>query len=183
MNIFFRILLAIYAFFLTIISAILMLIPFRNEILDRIYYLALHILESKYLTLIFLLVSFLFFVLSLCFLLSGFKSNKDKKAVSKYTNIGEIKISLNSIENIALNTSRRVNGVRETKATITKSEDNVSITLKAIVLPDVNIPALSEELQVKIKEAVEETSGIKVDSVRIIVESIYSGSLIKARVE
>ena len=40
------------------------------------------------------------------FLLSGVKSEKDKKSVSKYNNVGEIRISLSAIESIALNASK-----------------------------------------------------------------------------
>ena len=116
------------------------------------------------------------------FLLSGVRSNKDKKAVSKHTNIGEIRISLNSIENIALTTSRRINGVRDTKAFVKRQEDTVSITIRTMVLPDIVIPAVSEEIQDRVKRAVEENAGIEVKNVKVQVEGIYSGNAaVKAR--
>jgi hypothetical protein len=158
MNIFFRILLAVYAFCLTIISGVIMLIPFKKDILDRIYFSLSDILENSYSTFAMLFITFIFLGLSLTFLLSGFRNDKDKKAVSKHTSIGEIKISLSSIESIALTASKRLNGVKDTKASIIKHDDAVSIILKLIVMADINIPALSEDIQVKVKKAVEETS-------------------------
>ena len=116
------------------------------------------------------------------FLLSGFKPEGDKKAITKYNKNGDIRITLNSIENIALATSRKLNGIRDSKAFVTKVGEGVSITVKAIVLPDINIPLLSEDMQQKVKSAVEDCTGVQVDSVRVLVESIFTGYK-SARVE
>ena len=94
---------------------------------------------------------------------------------------GEIRISLNTIENIALSASRRLNGVKETKTYVSKIGEDVSIYIKAVVLSDIHIPTLSEELQSKVKKAVEETSGINVTDVKVSVENIFTGY--KSRVE
>jgi len=184
MNIFFRILLAIYAFFLAIASAASMVVIARPEILDTIYtYLSDQLLEDRTTSIVLFVVAFIFFILSLTFLLSGFRSNKDKKAVSKHTNIGEIQISLNTIENIALAASKRLNGVKDTKAHVFKQDDNVSITVNVLVLPETNIPALSEDIQARVKKQVEESSGVNVNEVKVIVENVYSGAVYKPRVE
>ncbi len=186
MNIFFRILLAFYAFCLAVISAISMLITIKTDIFEIIYrYLDEYVLSSSSPgpRIAMFLISLLFFILSLMFLLSGVRSNKDKKAVSKHTNIGEVRISLNSIENIALNASRKANGVRDTKAFVKKVEDTVSIILKLVVLPDLSIPAISEDVQMRVKKSVEESSGINVRDVKVVVDSIYSGITNKSRVE
>lgn len=186
MNIFFRIVLAIYAFCLAVISAVTMLITIRTDIFEVIYeYLDESVFSysgpgPRIATFI---IALLFFILSLMFLLSGVKSNKDKKAVSKHTNIGEVRISLNSIENIALNASRKVNGVRDTRAFVKKIEEDVAVSIKLVVMPDINIPAVSEDVQERVKRSVEESSGINVKEVKVIIESIFSGAVNKARVE
>ncbi|NJD03553.1 MAG: alkaline shock response membrane anchor protein AmaP [Ruminiclostridium sp.] len=186
MNIFFRVLLAFYAFCLAVISAIIMLITVKTDFFEIIYrnlddYVFLN--DSPGPRIAMFLIGLLFFVLSLMFLLSGVKSNKDKKAVSKHTNIGEVRISLNSIENIALNASRKVNGVKESKAYVKRLEDSVAINVKMVVMPEMNIPAISGDVQERVKKSVEESSGIDVKEVKIIVDSIYSGALSKTRVE
>ncbi len=182
MNIFFRVLLTIYAFCLAIISFVAVSVTVKTNLLTKIYnYLSEDLLENDFYRVLLFLIAVVFLGLSIVFLFSGFRSNKDKKAVSKYTNIGEIKISINSIENIALTASRRLSGIRDSKAYVTRAEDGVSITIKAIVLSDINIPALSEDIQVKVKNLVEETAGIKVADVKVMVENIYTGY--KSRVE
>lgn len=182
MNILFRILLTVYAFCLTIISVIAMLVTFKPVLFDNIsFYLSENVLQNYGPKIIMFSIAFIFFVLSLVFLLSGFKSGKDKKAVSKYTNIGEIKISLNSIENIALTASRKLMGVKETRAYVTKLDDSIMVLIKAVVLPDINIPSLSEDIQTRVKSSIEESSGIKVNEVKVLIENIYTGY--KSRVE
>lgn len=179
MNIFFRILLTIYAFCLALISAAVMLITIRTDYFASIT----GFLQSEIFTdsvqgprIAVFIAAFVFFILSLAFLFSGVRTNKDKKAVSKHTNIGEIRISLNSIENIALTASRRVNGVRDTKAYVKRIEDTVDITVRIVVMPDTGIPAISMEIQDRVKRTVEENAGIAVESVKVLVDSIYSGN-------
>ncbi|EPR13216.1 alkaline shock response membrane anchor protein AmaP [Ruminiclostridium papyrosolvens] len=183
MNIILRVLLAVYAFFLTIASMFAMLVTIKSDILSEAYtYLYNDVLAYRNPSILMFIVSSIFFCLSLTFLLSGFKPEGDKKAITKYNKNGDIRITLNSIENIALATSRKLNGIRDSKAFVTKVGEGVSITVKAIVLPDINIPLLSEDMQQKVKSAVEDCTGVQVDSVRVLVESIFTGYK-SARVE
>ena len=176
--------LAVYSFFLAIISAVFIFITFESRILDSIYdYLSGNVLKVGYARLIMMLVSLLFFVISVIFMLSVFKTGKDKKSVNKQTEIGEISISLVSIENIALSTSRRLSGVSSTKANVSKQDDGVLITVKMVVFPEVNIPALSEHMQHEVKSSVEDTAGVKVNAVRVVVENINENEGYKPRVE
>lgn len=184
MSIFSRVLLTIYAFCLAIISVIAMLINIKPEIFDSIYsFIAYDVLGKTKASIAMFIVAFIFFTLSITFLLSGLKSDKDKKAVSKHTNIGEIKISLNTIENIALGASRRSNGIKDTKASVEKHDDSVKIAIRAVVMPDINIPAISEDIQNKVKKSVEESSGISVSGVNVIVDDIHSVTTYRPRVE
>ena len=186
MNIFFRILLAIYAFCLAVVSALAMYITIWPKAFVGISdYLAENIFTvgATGIRIAVFTIALIFFALSLMFLLSGIKSNKDKKAVSKHTNIGEIKISINSIENIALNASKKAGGIKESKTLVKKAEDGVDIDVRVVVMPDLSIPAISEDVQSRVKKSVEDASGISVKHVKVIVESIYSGATSKARVE
>lgn len=184
MNIFFRVLLAIYAFCLMVLSAFMMVVTVKSTYLEIIYnYFRSDVLQNRGSAVIAFIIAFIFFVLSLVFLLSGLKSNRDKKAVSKYTNIGEVRISLNTIESIALATSKRISGVKETKANVLKAEEGVSIAISIVVLPEINIPELSASMQERVKKAVEEISGVSVSDVKVVVENIYTGAAVKSRVE
>ena len=100
MNIFFRVLLAFYAFCLAVVSALGMYVAIDPSVFVNISGAISDIISSESVTvfrIIVFIIALIFFALSITFLLSGVKSNKDKKAVSKHTNIGEIRISLISI--------------------------------------------------------------------------------------
>ena len=182
MNIIFRTILAIYAFCLTVVSVILMAMTLNHDLFSSTTeYITEFVLPNKASNILMFIVELIFFALSIIFLFSGVKSEREKKSISKANNIGEIRISLNTIENIALSASRKLSGVKETKAYVNKIGEDVSIFIKAVVLADIHIPTLSEELQSKVKKAVEETSGINVTDVKVSVENVYTGY--KSRVE
>lgn len=181
MNIFFRILLTVYAICLTVIAMIVMVISVRPAVFDAITNYLNNVLAYPYTNFIMFVIAFIFLALSLIFLLSGIKKYKDKKAVSKFSSIGEIKISLDTIENIALAVSRNINGIREAKTYSVKKNGSVSVELKIVVLSDVNIPVVSEDLQKKVKQSVEKSTGIEVGDVLVTVENVYTGY--RSRVE
>jgi len=183
MNIYSRILLAVYAIFVLILSAFTMSVVIWPGVFASVAsYIDENLLSSRNISLVLFLIAFVFLILSIIFLTSGIKI-KDKKVVSKHTKIGEIKISLDTIENIALTASRKLSGVKEAKVEVKKplESDNVSIEIKTVVMPDINIPALSEDMQEKVKRTVESSTGITVDNVQVIVENIFTGY--RARVE
>jgi uncharacterized alkaline shock family protein YloU len=182
MNIIFRILLAFYAFCLTVISIIAMIITLNPRVFQKTTDFVMEsILPNRVSSILMFIIEVIFFGLSLMFLLSGVRSEKNKKSISKYNSVGELKISLNAIESIVLAASRKINGVKDTKAYISKEGSHVSIYVKTIVMPEMNIPALMEDVQLKVKKSVEETSGIVVNDVRVSAENIYTGY--KSRVE
>ncbi len=182
MNIIFRTILAIYAFCLTVVSVILMAMTLRHDLFDSMTdYISEYVLKNQASNILMFIIELIFLALSIVFLLSGVKSEKEKKFISKANNVGEIRISLNTIENIALAASRKLSGVKESKAYVSRMGEDVSIYIKSVVLSDIHIPTLSEELQNKVKKAVEETSGIHVTDVKVSVENIYTGY--KSRVE
>ena len=183
MNIIFRTLLAFYAFCLTVISLVLMVATLNKEIFVNITsFLERNVLNNKASVILLFIVELVFFGLSLMFLLSGVRSERNRKSISKFNKVGEIKISLNTIENIALATSRRNNGVKESKAYVKRvGGENVSVHIKIVVMPDINTPALLEDIQFRVKKSIEETSGVLVNDVKVFVENIYAGY--RSRVE
>jgi len=159
-----------------------MVFTLKPEMLDSsLSFLMTNVLADRGLTVLLFIIELVFFGLSLMFLLSGVKSDKDKKYISKYNNVGETRISLNTIESIALAASRKLGGVKDNKAYVKKQGENVVIFIKTIVMPDINIPALLEDIQMKVKKSVEETTGIGVNEVKVSVENTYTGY--RSRVE
>jgi len=158
-----------------VFSAFIMVVSVRHEFMIATYnYLFDSSLSNRSTSAVVFIIALIFFIISLIFLLTGIRSAKDKKSVSKHTNIGEVRISLGTIENIALAASKKLNGVKETRARVFNKDDAVSITMNTIVLNDVNIPEVSVGMQEIVKKAVEQTAGVAVSDVKIIVENVHN---------
>mgnify|MGYP000963942358 FL=1 len=183
MNIATRCLLVLCAILFIFISSLTMIVALRTDVLtDIYYYLNDSIGGNYYPTVAIIIVSLFFLLLAIMFLVLGLKTNKDKKYVSKHTNMGEVKISFVTIENIIMNAAGKFNEIRNINASLTRSNEDVSVIIKVAVLPDVCIPALSEQIQGEVKNAVEESTGIIVKDVKVCVQSIYSEALTKNNV-
>lgn len=139
------------------------------------------VLSQKSPNLLLFLVELLFLGLSMMFLLSGVRSNREKNGITLVNTAGQIRISLGSIESIVLNVTKRITGIKETKAVIRKHGDRVSIMVKVVLFSDQIIPPLLQEIQEKVKKNVEDLTGISVLEVSASVENVYSGY--KGRVE
>lgn len=176
MNIFFRILLAIYAFFVAVLSTAACLLAVYPKMFDRWSENLVGDLTSSAANRILLFdIALILLILSILFLFSGIKTKRDRRAFVRSSNIGEIRISITTLENIALAAAKRLNGVKEPKAFVNKSEEGVSVVIKTLIISDFNIPELSEEIQVKVKNLIEQSTGIKVSEVKVQIENIHTG--------
>jgi len=125
--------------------------------------------------------SSLFFILSLVLFIISFKTGRVKKAVGRRTSIGEIRITLVSIENIVMNLLKRLPGVKEAHAKVAANEDNVSVGIRLVVFPDISLPTLSEDIQMKVKKTIEDNTGISVGEVKVVVDNIFNGPTYKPK--
>ena len=176
MNLVFRIMLAVYAFCLTMVTLLAMTVTLRPGMLMSISaYLNERVLTQQNPRIILFVIELIFLALGVMFLLSGFKSDREKRAITLVNDAGEIRISLSSIESIVLNVTKKMSGIKETKSVIRKHGDNVSISVKLVLFSDINIPTLLEDVQQKVKGAVEELTGIHVIGVSASVENVYTG--------
>jgi len=184
MKIISKILLVVYSLVFAFVSAVVIGMTFDKNLLAEIYkFLNSTVLANGLYKLVMFCIGLLLFILSLYFIVFIFRTRKEKKSVNKVTDIGEISISLVSLENIALSATKKLDGISGTKAVVLRQDKNVAITIKTHVYPDINIPALSEQIQSIVKTAVEDISGITVNSVRVFVESITESEIGKVKTE
>jgi uncharacterized alkaline shock family protein YloU len=177
LKIFYRIVLTVYALCIMVLSALFIIMAFSHNFIWEVYnYILNNLLADTTGAVLTVIVALFFFITGFIFIVSGFRKKKELQYVSKLTDFGEIKISLDSIESIALTVTSKMNGVRDTRAVIKKIEDTVAVVIRLIVLPEINIPSLSQQIQEAVKESVEENSGIKVNSVEVFVENIAQGA-------
>jgi len=94
--------------------------------------------------------------------------------------LGQVRVSLQAIENLVVKVAAQISGVRDVKARIVSVPQGVGIQIRAVVTPDINVPEVSTEMQQRVKERVFEVTGVNVSSVKVFIENI---SAHKPRVE
>ena len=72
------------------------------------------------------------------------------------------------------NSISRIVGIRSSKITVRFIEDIVSINIKGQVSPDINIPAVTMDIQNTVKDTIESHTGISVNQVNVDILSISS---------
>ena len=113
-----------------------------------------------------------FFALNIAVLTSGIKGRSSGSYFCTNNETGVIRISANSIENIALALSKRFGGVKDAKSKAKFTKQGVEINVKLTVYPDVNVPSLCKSVQERIKESVQNTMEIKVRLVDVSIDGV-----------
>lgn len=90
--------------------------------------------------------------------------------ISKQTEMGEIRISFNTIKALALSGIKSTNGIKNARAQVSDSNGELSIVITAAFTTGVLIPEVSKEIQKNIKELVEATTEIIVKEVIVFVD-------------
>jgi len=146
-----------------------------NDTFDRIYRFLSQSGWRKAITiLIFLgLICYLFWM--------GLRRRTPEKTIQCETPLGEVLIAERAIESLALRAARKVKGVRDANINVRATTSGLDITIMTTVVPDQNMPQLSQEIRTKVGEYIREIVGVSVNSVTVNVSRIAAEN--RARVE
>lgn len=117
------------------------------------------------------LVGAVFFLVSVRLILVAFRRQGGQPVVHE-TAMGEVRISLDAVENLVRKTARAIKGVREIKATVIHGKDGLHVLLKGTISPEVSIPEVSEEIQSNVRTYVKRVVGVELVDIRMEVENI-----------
>ncbi len=122
-----------------------------------------------------LVVGVVLLLIALILISIGLRSRKKVgNAVLKGSEHGEVLVSLNTVENMVLRVVQQTEGIKDVSRQVASTPDGLVVKVRVQVLPDVSIPGVSGELQSKIKEYLEEMTGITVRDVKVLIENIAS---------
>ena len=174
MSIIDRIMLIICSICLAILSIAVILFPFQQfEFLSKSNIdLALNIMEGNY---VCSLIGLVLLLVSIRFILVSLKSNKEKARISyivQRTDYGEINISSETIVGLVQSVSDKFTGVRNIKTKVDILEGQLYIDLQGEVFPEINIPETTKELQCKVKEHVENCTGVNVSEIKVVISNV-----------
>ncbi|HBM80160.1 MAG: alkaline shock response membrane anchor protein AmaP [Clostridiales bacterium] len=172
MNIFSRIILSIYMLVMIFVSICIVLLPFNLIPIRSISnYIGGNIYNNWYISLIGLLL----LAVSVELLLSMTKGgNHSSRGIIKPAENGDIKISVETFESLALRAVKQISGIRDVKVRVLLREDGISVLVKLLIMPDINIPNIVQEAQDKIKEYIESLTEVGVKDVVVDVDNIAS---------
>lgn len=128
---------------------------------------------------VILLISIRFFYISVR------RGRSNVPSIDQRTEFGDIRISLDTVENLALKAANRTRGIKDLKARVKVSQAGMEILIRAVVDGESPIPQLTEEMQGAVKQHVEDITGIPVSMVSVFVANIQQASspTFKSRVE
>lgn len=103
------------------------------------------------------------------------------RSIVRDTALGNVRISIKTIESLVLRAARQVKGVREVLAVVQADAGGVKIDVDMEVAPDLSIPDIAADVQRQVEEYIQNTVGIAVPEVRVHVRGLAGEG--KARVE
>jgi hypothetical protein len=103
------------------------------------------------------------------------KEMKNTTLISK-SDLGKVDISLSALDNLVHSISIQQEGVTEISNRLTAGDDGLHIFLKGKILPNTNLPELTSTLQTIVKSYIEDTTGVKVAEVSVLIEGVSDKS-------
>lgn len=118
------------------------------------------------------------------FYISVRSSREQAPSIDQRNEWGDIRISIDTVENLALKTAGRSRGVKDLRARVRVGSAGIEVMIRSMVDGETSIPALTEEMQSAVKQHIEEITGIPVASVSVFIANIVqSAPTFKSRVE
>ena len=185
-RVFDRLLLFIYTFIIACIMIVLMCMTFgwigyhlAENYLDNLYHEPIVKNSLLVVSIVFLFISVRLFYLAIR------RTQTESPTINLPSVHGNVSISIETIQNVALRASGRIKGLNELKARIQMKDSGLEIDLRTKIDGDNSIPRITEDVQRTVKEQVELLTGIPVAKVSVHVTNIVSVAVptFKSRVE
>lgn len=173
-----RLLLFIYSLVIGALSVVMFLLSMR--LVNPSFFMV----EGEWLRYSFIAGSVVIFLISLRFFYISVRREKASlHSIDQRNDFGDIKISVETVENLVLKSASRIRGVKDLKTKIEVTEAGIVITIRLIVDGESSIPGLTEEVQRQVHGYVQEITGIPVSNVSVYIANIVQTQVFKSRVE
>jgi len=168
-----RLLLLVFSMVVAIFSFSLLLLALPFIPAKYVEVLRLFIFQSNSMA----LLAIILLLLALKFVFKSTESgNNCSSYISKETEIGQIRISYNTIKTLALSSINGIKEIKEAKAQINNKNGEVSIIISASFSTGAIIPQIAKDMQKKVKDMIETTTEVNVKEVLVFVEETNNSS-------
>lgn len=179
-----KLFLFLYSLLITIVSIVLISAGFKwlgkalvIDAVDAIY-------ASSTIRLTIIIVAAVIFLISLRFLyISLSRAGQQVQSIDQRTEYGDVRISLETMENLALKATSKHKGIKDTRVRVNATDAGMDIVIRVVVDGETSIPQLTEDVQKSVKLYVEDITGIPVINVSVFVANIIQTNTLKSRVE
>ncbi|MFW6021916.1 MAG: alkaline shock response membrane anchor protein AmaP [Halanaerobiaceae bacterium] len=169
MNLFYRFIIFVIVLLVLFVSASLMFYSFGWANVNSIPEFVQGLYQQWEYGLLFIL---LFAAAS--WIISPFFSDKSVTPISK-SDIGEVDITLDALDRLVNNIALEQEGIVSIKNRLKSTDKGLIIYLTARIFPSMSIPEIANSLQNLVKSYIEETSGVNVLEVRVLVDNVSDG--------
>ncbi len=94
-----------------------------------------------------------------------------RKFIVHQAELGEVRLNVSCVKGLIREAVREISGIKEAEVVITDLEE-LKVRLRVRIFPDYHIPELSEELQRTVRDYLNNTAGILVQQVEVVVHGI-----------
>lgn len=115
-------------------------------------------------------------LLALRFLFYRMGRSADVDAVVLPGDHGNIRISFETLKQLSNRTGKAVRGVQDFDTRVRSGQHGVMLAVRIRALPDLDLAQMSSQVQRDVKEYVEKTSGVTVESVTVNIMEISGNS-------
>jgi len=180
-----RLLLFLYSLLLIIIACVLLASAFNWISLDTTSEFLTEVYTDTNTAIAFISVCAAVLLISLRFFYLSVRTGQAQTpSIDIRNEWGEVRISMETVENLALKAASRSRGVKDLKARVRVNPAGLEILIRTIVDGESSIPALTEEMQSNVKGHIYEVTGIPVADVSVFIANVASASpAFKSRVE
>lgn len=142
----------------------------RNTISDVVYAISAKYLFQSLAIALAAVVAFVVLIRSL------FEVEPDERVIATDTEIGRINISMKAIENAVRRAAREVRGVRESSTRVDGDAEGLTVSIDVAVSADENIPAISQQIQIALREHLTDLIGVPVKQIQVNVRDTSGGT-------
>lgn len=89
---------------------------------------------------------------------------------------GQVSMTIPAIKVIIMKAVKKVEGIKEIKATVNNKPEGLDVLLHTMINPDYNVPEMSERIQTAVRQQLEVTGGLKVSSIRVLIDDLGSAA-------
>lgn len=111
-------------------------------------------------------------LLGLVIIFNILKKDNKNYYITKFTPDGEVNITYETIKSIAFRATSQIRGLKEVKVLVKPNGEKLNLLIKVLILPELNIPQTSTEIQRLVKTQIESIAEIPVGDVKVIVENL-----------